>query len=133
MPPIPPSDFAHPSKECDIIMKGGITSGVVYPRAVTELARTYRLRNVGGTSAGAIAAALAAAAEHGRGSGGFQKLAEIPDFLAANLTALFQPAPHARPAFEILLAGISPGGKLKKALVMIGKLIRFHGLAFLIG
>jgi predicted acylesterase/phospholipase RssA len=128
-----PSAFANPTKECDIIMKGGITSGVVYPRAVTELARTYRLRNVGGTSAGAIAAALAAAAEHGRLSGGFEKLRELPEFLANDLTSLFQPAPHARPAFEILLAGISPGGKVKKALAMLGKLIRFHGLAFLIG
>ena len=133
MQPISPAPFANPTRECDIIMKGGITSGVVYPRAVTELARTYRLRNVGGTSAGAIAAALAAAAEHGRAAGGFEKLAGLPDFLAANLTSLFQPAPHARPAFEILLAGISPGGKLKKGLVMLGKLIRFHGLAFLIG
>jgi predicted acylesterase/phospholipase RssA len=133
MPPIPPSAFAHPTRECDIIMKGGITSGVVYPRAVTELGRTYKLRNVGGTSAGAIAAALAAAAEHGRASGGFEKLAGLPDFLAANLTSLFQPAPYARPAFEILLAGISPGGKLKKGLTILGKLVRFHGLAFLIG
>lgn len=127
------SAFASPTRECDIIMKGGITSGVVYPRAVTELAKTYRLRNVGGTSAGAIAAALAAAAEHGRAAGGFEKLAGLPDFLAANLTALFQPAPHARPAFEILLAAISPGGKIRKALTMVWKLIRFHGLAFLIG
>ncbi len=127
------SAFASPTRECDIIMKGGITSGVVYPRAVTELAKTYRLRNVGGTSAGAIAAALAAAAEKGRATGGFEKLAGLPDFLAANLTALFQPAPHARPAFEILLAAISPGGKIKKALTMVWKLIRFHGLAFLVG
>ncbi|HEX3130592.1 MAG TPA: hypothetical protein VH394_24855 [Thermoanaerobaculia bacterium] len=133
MAPIPPSAFASPTRECDIIMKGGITSGVVYPTAVTELAKTYRLRNVGGTSAGAIAAALAAAAEHGRASGGFEKLAGLPGFLAANLTSLFQPAPHARPAFEILLAAISPGGKIRKALTMIWKLIRFHGLAFLIG
>ena len=56
-------------------MKGGITSGVVYPHALCELARTYRFVNVGGTSAGAIAAAGAAAAEHGRDRGGFAKLA----------------------------------------------------------
>jgi Patatin-like phospholipase len=42
--------------ECDIVMKGGISSGVVYPFAVVELAKTYCFRNVGGTSAGAIAA-----------------------------------------------------------------------------
>jgi predicted acylesterase/phospholipase RssA len=129
----PDAAFANPSKECDIIMKGGITSGVVYPRAVAELAQTYRLRNVGGTSAGAIAAALAAAAERGRDAGGFEKLAELPDFLATNLTSLFQPAKAARPAFEILLAWIAPGGRLKKMLATLGKLIRFHALAFLIG
>ena len=36
-----------PLLQCDIIMKGGITSGVIYPRAVCELAKTYRLRSVG--------------------------------------------------------------------------------------
>jgi predicted acylesterase/phospholipase RssA len=54
----------------DVTMRGGTTSGVVYPMAVCELARGYRLRNIGGASAGAIAAAAAAAAEAGR-SGGF--------------------------------------------------------------
>ncbi len=55
-------------------MKGGITSGVVYPRALTELAGRYRFRSVGGSSAGAIAAAMAAAAEYGRDRGGFDRL-----------------------------------------------------------
>jgi predicted acylesterase/phospholipase RssA len=128
-----PSTFAHPTKECDVIMKGGITSGVVYPPAVVELARTYRLRNIGGTSAGAITASLAAAAEHGRGSGGFQKLAGLSELLAIRLTSMFQPAPATRPAFEVLLAGISPGGKLNKGLAAAGKLIRFHALAFVLG
>lgn len=58
-----PTAFAT---ECDLVMKGGITSGVVYPLAITEIARAFRLRSVGGTSAGAIAAAAAAAAECGR-------------------------------------------------------------------
>ena len=42
---------------CDIVMKGGITSGVVYPLAAVELSTKYRFVNIGGTSAGAIAAA----------------------------------------------------------------------------
>ncbi|MGB6519619.1 MAG: patatin-like phospholipase family protein, partial [Candidatus Cybelea sp.] len=46
--------------ECDVVMKGGIASGVVYPGAVYELSKTYRFRNIGGTSAGAIAATLTA-------------------------------------------------------------------------
>ena len=27
-------DYQHPSLTCDLVMKGGITSGVTYPRAV---------------------------------------------------------------------------------------------------
>ena len=131
----PPSAFASPTRECDIIMKGGITSGVVYPLAISELARTYRLKNIGGTSAGAIAAALAAAAEHGRDNpqGGFPKLSELPGFLARNLTSLFQPAPSTNAAFKVLLAWISPGGRFKKLLLTLLNLIRFHWLAFLAG
>lgn len=130
-----PSAFASPTKECDIIMKGGITSGVVYPLAVVELAKDYRLRNIGGTSAGAIAAALAAAAEHGRGNprGGFPKLAELPGFLAQHLTSLFQPSPKARPAFQTLLTWISPGGKIRKVLLTLWNLIHFHPVAFVLG
>ncbi|HWN43724.1 MAG TPA: hypothetical protein VNW71_15975 [Thermoanaerobaculia bacterium] len=153
-----PAAFANPTKECDVIMKGGITSGVVYPLAVTELAKTYRLKNIGGTSAGAIAAALAAAAELGRNNpqGGFQKLAELPGFLAKNLKLLFQPSPTTRPAFSVLLTWISPGkeeeqdekpGKLarflafdkkllavsQKLAITALKLVFFHPIAFLIG
>src|SRR5258705_369608 len=45
-----------PSETCDVIMKGGITSAVVYPRGLAEFAKTYRLRGLGGTSAGAVGA-----------------------------------------------------------------------------
>jgi predicted acylesterase/phospholipase RssA len=67
-------------------MKGGATSGLVYPRAVLELARQpepgekkvgYRFRSIGGTSAGAVAAAFTAAAEYNRDRGGFENLGEI--------------------------------------------------------
>lgn len=51
--------------ECDLIMKGGVTSGIVYPGAIARLAQDYRIRSIGGTSAGAIGAAAAAAMEHG--------------------------------------------------------------------
>jgi hypothetical protein len=52
----------------DLTMRGGTTSGVVYPLAVCEIAATRRIRNVGGASAGAIVAAATAAAELGRSS-----------------------------------------------------------------
>ncbi|HSN87095.1 MAG TPA: hypothetical protein VL025_10075, partial [Thermoanaerobaculia bacterium] len=84
---------------------------------------------------GAIAAALAATAEHGRDNpqGGFPKLSKLPGFLARNLTSLFQPAASTKPAFKVLLAWISPGGRFKKLLLTLLNLIRFHWLAFLIG
>lgn len=56
-PVSPPSKERRPKKACDIVMKGGITSGVVYPEAVGQLADTYEFRNIGGASAGAISCA----------------------------------------------------------------------------
>lgn len=105
----------EPTRECDVVMKGGITSGVLYPLAVCELASTYRLRNVGGTSAGAIAAAAAAAAEYGRRStapgSGFDALAELPDWLGADdhLVNLFQPPDRTRALHSLLMKAVRPG------------------------
>ncbi|GAA1840489.1 hypothetical protein GCM10009714_23330 [Microlunatus capsulatus] len=61
-----PAQQAYLRASIDVTMKGGTTSGVIYPLALCEIARDFRLRNVGGASAGAIAAAFAAAAEVGR-------------------------------------------------------------------
>jgi predicted acylesterase/phospholipase RssA len=107
------ADYSQPERSCDIVMKGGITSGVVYPLAVCELAQTYRFRNVGGTSAGAIAAAATAAAEYGRGKGGFNELAGLPGWLGEgqNLRDLFQPQPGTRRLFAVLLASVEGGWK----------------------
>src|ERR1700682_2793261 len=52
-------------KHCDLIMKGGITSGVVYPEAILELHKDFDFKCIGGASAGAIAAAATAAAQFG--------------------------------------------------------------------
>ncbi|MEO1611880.1 MAG: hypothetical protein AAFU55_05945, partial [Pseudomonadota bacterium] len=57
---------AVPAKECDLVMKGGTASGVVYGAVVQEIAAEYRLRNISGTSAGAVAAVVAAGAEYWR-------------------------------------------------------------------
>ena len=50
--PSPPKD-----RFCDLVMKGGVTSGIVYPKAISRLAAHYHFKNIGGSSAGAIAAA----------------------------------------------------------------------------
>jgi predicted acylesterase/phospholipase RssA len=76
-------------------MKGGITSGVVYPAAVYEIAKTYTFKNIGGTSAGAIAAAITAAAQRRRcrdgSSDGFERVNAVPEWLAkdSHLSGLF--------------------------------------------
>ncbi len=97
--------YATPTLQCDLVMKGGITSGIVYPPAVLELAQKYRFRSIGGTSAGAIAAVVTAAAEFGREQGGFEKLQGLNDWLAqdGNLRDLFQPTREARPLLDLLL------------------------------
>src|SRR3954469_22088660 len=49
-PPIIRSDaMADPTRNGNIVMKGGITSGIVFPRALVEIARVFRFRSVGGT------------------------------------------------------------------------------------
>jgi hypothetical protein len=56
-------------KQCDLVMRGGLTSGIIYPKAIVCLATQYQFRQVGGASAGAIAAELAATAELNRAGG----------------------------------------------------------------
>ena len=46
-PTVPNAAYIKASKNCDVVMKGGITSGVVYPPAICELAETYRFRSIG--------------------------------------------------------------------------------------
>ncbi len=127
----PTSPYANPSLTCDIVMKGGITSGVIYPRAVAELARTYRLSQVGGASAGAIAAAAAAAAELGRETGGFEELDGMPDELAftgpdgrSTLASFFQPTRTALPLFRLLFSVAEAEGG-KAGAVVVGLLRGF--------
>ena len=111
--------FAAPIQECDLIMQGGITSGVVYPPAILKIAPTYRFRSIGGTSAGAIAAAATAAAEYARTRGGFERLEQVPQDLAAGLLSLFQPSrpfkgaksnPTSRSAGASVLTASNPSG-----------------------
>lgn len=142
-----PRSYDSPGLSCDLIMKGGITSGVVYPRAACRLATRYRLKQVGGASAGAIAAALTAAAEYhrqhstgnraedwvGAQSAGFVKLAAIPDDLGADLGALFQPIRATRSAHAVLMAGVAPGrSKGYRAAAAVGRLIMAAPIVFLL-
>lgn len=97
---------------CDLVMKGGITSGIVYPSAVFELKKAYRFHSIGGTSAGAIAAAGTAAAEYGRARSGnessFDRLEAASKWLGqdGNLLSLFQATPETQPLFDVLIEAL---------------------------
>ena len=114
-------EYATPQLECDIVMKGGVTSGVVYPGAVLELAKRYRFRSIGGTSAGAIAAAVVAAAEHNRAKGGFDRVDALRRDLAEEkdgktlMLRLFAPDARMRALFESL-TGFMLLGKFRAIL-----------------
>ncbi len=108
---------------CDLVMKGGITSGVVYPSAVRVLAGRYEFRNIGGASAGAIAAVMTAAAEYGArlGRGGYDELDRVVEDLRVPgfLRALFQPSPATRPGFQVVL-GLTERSKLGAIASLVG-------------
>ncbi len=121
-----------PDRFCDLVMKGGITSGVVYPLAACELSKAFRFKNIGGTSAGAIAAAATAAAELGRDSakGGFRLLQDLPKFLGdipagdpnPNLFHFFQPQKGTKPLFDIGVAALGNGwGAVPRVLLAATK------------
>jgi predicted acylesterase/phospholipase RssA len=133
-------DYLSATRKCDMVMKGGITSGVVYPRAICRLARTFRFVNIGGTSAGAIAAAAAAAAEYARSRGsdrGFRRLETLADELAetnpltkrSSLLSLFTPNRETAPLFDLLLLPLL--NKRAAAARFAGSLFRHAPLTLL--
>lgn len=124
--------MSEAARYCDIVMKGGIASGIVYPNAMLALARRYRFKNIGGTSAGAIAAAALAAAALGErrreldpgwaappdvGFAGLETVArdvQAPGFIRS----LFQPAPGGAAAFALMMS-LSKAPGWPAALVQI--------------
>jgi predicted acylesterase/phospholipase RssA len=129
------SRYGQPEKSCDIVLKGGITSGVVYPLALVSLAEKYRFSNIGGTSAGAMAAVAAAAAEYGRHTeaAGFDRLARIPDELGPNLLSMFQPTPALKPLFDIFVAALKAKTKTGRIVAITGAAVGGYWLSALLG
>lgn len=114
--PLDPLNPPPINQYCDLVLKGGVIDGVIYPGALLELARHYRFQSIAGTSVGAIAAALAAAAEFARRYGsddGFNEvIRKIPDELAEEsdpktkataLRALFQTDPALNRLFGVFV------------------------------
>jgi predicted acylesterase/phospholipase RssA len=132
------SATAPPKKECDLVMKGGITSGVVYPGAITRIADDYRFRNLGGASAGAIAAVAAAACEYRRNQGNpdaFDVLDEVQHEISGQgfVQSLFQPTAEAKPAFDLALRLVTTTGSLAQRSLQAGVLILRQDRRFLLG
>ena len=112
--------FVENLRKCDIVMQGGVTSGVVYPGLVCKLAAKYSFQSIGGTSAGAIAACLTAAAEYSRRKGqpdAFAGVAAVSKWLGedsefgsgSNLFSLFQPQTWTRDLFRLATAFLVKG------------------------
>ncbi|WP_036169211.1 patatin-like phospholipase family protein [Noviluteimonas dokdonensis] len=131
-------------KYCDLVMKGGITSGIVYPNAVLALAREFRFKSVGGTSAGAIAAAVTAAAAcgdrrraagaaaHDSAGAGFDGLAQVASQLTTQgfIHRLFQPAWGARNAYRALVCAAGTAPRWKKVAAIVGAILATAPLEF---
>ena len=112
---------------CDLVMEGGVTSGVVYPKAIVKLSKEFLFHSIGGTSAGAIAAAATAAAEYRRRKdndhSGFDRLAKLPEELApagddakeSKLFGLFSPQPETTALFAVLASALNRKGALALA------------------
>ena len=130
---------------CDLVMKGGVTSGIVYPRAVALLARHYRFHSIGGSSAGAIAATISAAAEYQRrqtngSQAGFETLAQIPEQLgrpvpatgAGKLLSLLQPARGTRRLFLVLVNALNRASHTRRVLTVLAGMLKAYWPATLI-
>lgn len=129
--------FSVPT-ECDAIMEGGVTSGVVFPSFIARLATRFDLRSIGGTSVGAVAASAAAAAQFWRNDcrsqgrpnqseRGFDRLAGLAQELkqpAANgrstLFSLFQPVQATRRHFAILSAVLNCKSAMSRLMAGLG-------------
>ena len=122
----PPAD-----RYCDVVLNGGVASGVVYPWALLKLARHYRFKSIGGNSVGAVAAAVLAAAEYGRCNSvekAFEPLRRMPLELAAEdhgqtqMLRLFQPRRRVWRLFALFLAasrrdGVGKAGARRRGLL----------------
>ncbi|HEY8360887.1 MAG TPA: hypothetical protein VIL30_25795 [Ramlibacter sp.] len=148
-PAAPPPPTPRPVREqppadrfCDLILNGGVASGVVYPWAIVELARHFRFRRIGGNSVGAMAAALAAAAEYGRCNGNpeaLEPLRRVPLELASEergdtlMLRLFQPAAGVRRMFASFVVAVrhlnAPRRVPLAGLLTIRDVLGVYGLA----
>jgi predicted acylesterase/phospholipase RssA len=105
------TDGSPSLEDCNLILKGGVLSGIVHAGAFGPLSERFRYRGVAGSSAGAIGAALLAAAEYARQGGdpaGFDRLRVQCTALPSRLPQFFQPQPGLE-ALHAALVHLAPG------------------------
>lgn len=133
---------------CDLVMKGGVTSGIVYPNAALALSERFTFKNIGGTSAGAIAAAATAAAALGKrrldlenvaktdaaARMGFAGLQIVADQLRKRgfIFSLFQPARGGGAAFAFTVRAARRAGLAGKILPGLWAALRMAPVTFAI-
>lgn len=69
------------NRYCDLVMKGGIASGAVYPHAIYKLAQDHQFKNIVDASAGAIAAAAEFQRRDKNSVAGFEIARRLPVML----------------------------------------------------
>ena len=127
---------------CDIVMEGGVTSGIIYASAVAELAKSYRFSSIGGSSIGAFAAALTAAAEYSRRLGsnaGFKLMERLPTDLAdeddrneTRLLRMFRPQDGTRRLFKIFLASLDRKSTFSRLVCGLTEAVRQYWRAVIL-
>ncbi|MEL6427592.1 MAG: patatin-like phospholipase family protein [Planctomycetota bacterium] len=114
-----PPQVARPA---DLVLKGGVASGIVYPDAVRKLATKFHFVGIAGTSAGAIVASIAAAAEYRRrqtgSSEGYDVLATASEELMGEgrMLELFRPDAATERAFAPAKGMLVGHSRLRLAL-----------------
>ena len=105
---------------CDLVLEGGVTSGLIYTGLIARLSQDYRFKSLGGTSIGAVAAAAGAIAQRAKLNSpnrnaanglhvAFDALRDFPYKLAVTdgkkrtvLFRLFQPQEGTRRGYRIV-------------------------------
>ena len=126
-------EFQGEKPPCDLVMKGGGVSDVAYALAIVEIAKKYRFSSIGGTSAGALGASIAAAAEYARETKGFDRVAEIPNDIADGLFDQFQPEPRLRPLFDMVIVPFIGKSGLAASIAIISAAATGYPGATLLG
>lgn len=99
------------AQKYNLILKGGVSSGLIYPEFIAQIRKELEIGGFAGSSAGAIASALGACAELAWRDGdekSYERYAKSISDLTKNLTSLFDPSLPFRALFKAILL-IAPG------------------------